>query len=123
MLYTQVIPTVTIIATTIFLITALFFPAFIGSALAQAESMNQSMYNTTDSGNQTVQKSIGQSANQTGGNSIQQGTNQTGEAIQGNASDVGANISEGAKNIGSNLTDVAKGLAKTIGKGLQDLSK
>jgi predicted lactoylglutathione lyase len=82
MLYTQVIPTVTIVATTIFLITALFFPAFIGSALAQAESMNQSMYNTTDSGNQTVQ-SIGQSANQTGGNSIQQGTNQTGEAIQG----------------------------------------
>ena len=122
MLYKQVIPTVTIVATTIFLITALFFPAFIGSVFTQAESMNQSMYNTTDdSGNETVQI-IGQSANQTG-NSIQQGTNQTGEAIQGNASDVGANISEGAQNLGSNLSDVAKGLAKTIGKGLQDLSK
>ncbi len=54
MLYNQLIPTVTIVATTIFLVSVLSLSAFTGSALAQAESMNQSMYNATDSATQTV---------------------------------------------------------------------
>ena len=95
-------------ATAIFIATIFISSLVTNSAFAQAQSMNQSMNNASDSANQAAQN-VGQSANK------------TGEGIQGNASQIGSNISEGAKNLGGNITEGAKGVAETLGKELQDV--